>query len=254
MKKRLFLKQFFNLYCLVNQHRRWFQENSQVNSQESLMLLKTRTLSLTEQLAERLAERETDNVVMYLSTAPSLFTTVCEQLAANGLNTAKTRIVLEKPLGGDAEKWKDSLRATGMRNGSLPPHPWTRSSSWPSATRSMRPRRKLPSSSVRVSALAAAARWRSAAAGAAAPGAAAAPAVAAPAEQAPRARRTRPRSVPRGHRGPGSPEADDAGACGSPGLPPGQDAWQVQRRRHGDHGPPAGDRGGLRALQEGLDG
>jgi glucose-6-phosphate 1-dehydrogenase len=50
-------------------------------------------------LAARLAERETDTVVMYLSTAPSLFTTVCEQLAANGLNTPKTRIVLEKPLG-----------------------------------------------------------------------------------------------------------------------------------------------------------
>jgi glucose-6-phosphate 1-dehydrogenase len=52
-------------------------------------------------LANRLAERETDHVVMYLSTAPSLFTTVCEQLAASGLNTSKTRIVLEKPLGHD---------------------------------------------------------------------------------------------------------------------------------------------------------
>jgi len=52
-------------------------------------------------LTARLAERETDHVVMYLSTAPSLFTTVCEQLAASGLNTAKTRIVLEKPLGHD---------------------------------------------------------------------------------------------------------------------------------------------------------
>jgi glucose-6-phosphate 1-dehydrogenase len=52
-------------------------------------------------LASRLAERETDHVVMYLSTAPSLFTTVCEQLAACGLNTPKTRIVLEKPLGHD---------------------------------------------------------------------------------------------------------------------------------------------------------
>jgi glucose-6-phosphate 1-dehydrogenase len=52
-------------------------------------------------LSARLAERETDSVVMYLSTAPSLFTTVCEQLAANGLNTPKTRIVLEKPLGHD---------------------------------------------------------------------------------------------------------------------------------------------------------
>jgi glucose-6-phosphate 1-dehydrogenase len=52
-------------------------------------------------LSARLAERKTDHVVMYLSTAPSLFTTVCEQLAAHGLNTPQTRIVLEKPLGHD---------------------------------------------------------------------------------------------------------------------------------------------------------
>jgi len=52
-------------------------------------------------LKARLAERETDTVVMYLSTAPTLFTTVCEQLAATGLNTPHTRIVLEKPLGHD---------------------------------------------------------------------------------------------------------------------------------------------------------
>ncbi len=52
-------------------------------------------------LQARLAERETDTVVMYLSTAPTLFTTICEQLAAAGLNTPKTRIVLEKPLGHD---------------------------------------------------------------------------------------------------------------------------------------------------------
>src|SRR5574343_1336579 len=52
-------------------------------------------------LSARLAERDTRHVVMYLATAPSLFTTVCEQLAASGLNTPKTRIVLEKPLGHD---------------------------------------------------------------------------------------------------------------------------------------------------------
>ena len=52
-------------------------------------------------LKARLSERHTDSVVMYLSTAPSLFTTVCEQLAASGLNTPQTRIVLEKPLGHD---------------------------------------------------------------------------------------------------------------------------------------------------------
>jgi glucose-6-phosphate 1-dehydrogenase len=40
-------------------------------------------------------------VVIYVATAPSLFTNVCEQLAAAGLNTPKTRVVLEKPLGHD---------------------------------------------------------------------------------------------------------------------------------------------------------
>jgi glucose-6-phosphate 1-dehydrogenase len=65
-------------------------------------------------LAERLAERDTDHVVMYLSTAPSLFTTVCEQLAANGLNTPKTRIVLEKPLGHDLASNRAINHAVGL--------------------------------------------------------------------------------------------------------------------------------------------
>ncbi len=65
-------------------------------------------------LSTRLAERETDSVVMYLSTAPSLFTTVCEQLAANGLNTAKTRIVLEKPLGHDLASNRAINKAVGQ--------------------------------------------------------------------------------------------------------------------------------------------
>ncbi|MDR7379507.1 glucose-6-phosphate 1-dehydrogenase [Rhodoferax ferrireducens] len=52
-------------------------------------------------LAATLTERNADSVVMYVATAPGLFTTVCEQLAAAGLNTDKTRIVLEKPLGHD---------------------------------------------------------------------------------------------------------------------------------------------------------
>jgi glucose-6-phosphate 1-dehydrogenase len=52
-------------------------------------------------LAQTLHERDADTVVMYLATAPSLFTVVCEQLAAAGLNTPQTRIVLEKPLGSD---------------------------------------------------------------------------------------------------------------------------------------------------------
>ena len=52
-------------------------------------------------LAKTLRERNADTVVMYVATAPALFTTVCEQLAAIGLNTANTRVVLEKPLGHD---------------------------------------------------------------------------------------------------------------------------------------------------------
>ena len=52
-------------------------------------------------LAEVLRERQADTVVMYVATAPALFTTVCEQIAAVGLNTPSTRVVLEKPLGHD---------------------------------------------------------------------------------------------------------------------------------------------------------
>jgi glucose-6-phosphate 1-dehydrogenase len=52
-------------------------------------------------LKMRLSEHQADTTVMYLATSPNLFTTVCEQLGAAGLNTASTRIVLEKPLGQD---------------------------------------------------------------------------------------------------------------------------------------------------------
>ncbi len=56
-----------------------------------------------KRLADKLAQRNADTVVMYAATAPGLFTTVVEQLAAAGLNTPQTRIVLEKPLGHDLE-------------------------------------------------------------------------------------------------------------------------------------------------------
>ena len=52
-------------------------------------------------LTTLLGSRSADTVVMYVATAPGLFTTVCEQLAVAGLNTPQTRIVLEKPLGHD---------------------------------------------------------------------------------------------------------------------------------------------------------
>ena len=54
-----------------------------------------------QRLAAALQPRGAGTVVMYVATAPSLFTAVCEQLASAGLNTPQTRIVLEKPLGHD---------------------------------------------------------------------------------------------------------------------------------------------------------
>jgi glucose-6-phosphate 1-dehydrogenase len=61
-------------------------------------------LSRTEdyaRLAGLLEDRNADTVVMYVATAPGLFTQVVEQIAAAGLNTERTRVVLEKPLGHD---------------------------------------------------------------------------------------------------------------------------------------------------------
>ncbi len=52
-------------------------------------------------LADLLNTRNADTVVMYVATAPALFTAVCEQIAAAGLNGPNTRVVLEKPLGHD---------------------------------------------------------------------------------------------------------------------------------------------------------
>src|SRR3954466_2713878 len=46
-------------------------------------------------LKAKLAERNADVVVMYLATAPSLFIPAVHQLAAAGLNTPNTRLVLE---------------------------------------------------------------------------------------------------------------------------------------------------------------
>src|SRR3954468_23301808 len=54
-------------------------------------------------LADMVHARNADTVVMYLATAPNLFTAVCEQLPAAGLNTPNIRLVLEKPLGHDLE-------------------------------------------------------------------------------------------------------------------------------------------------------
>ncbi len=52
-------------------------------------------------LATKLDEHTADTVVMYLATAPVLFTTFCEQIAAAGMSRPNMRVVLEKPLGHD---------------------------------------------------------------------------------------------------------------------------------------------------------
>ena len=52
-------------------------------------------------LADNVKERNANVLIMYLATAPALFTKVCEQIAEAGLNGPNTRVVLEKPLGSD---------------------------------------------------------------------------------------------------------------------------------------------------------
>jgi len=52
-------------------------------------------------LAEALKGRDAFVRVFFLSTAPDLFTDICDGLAKNGLATPHSRVVLEKPLGHD---------------------------------------------------------------------------------------------------------------------------------------------------------
>ena len=54
-------------------------------------------------LGTKLKEHSADTVVMYLATAPALFTVFCEQIAAAGLAGPQMRVVLEKPLGHDLQ-------------------------------------------------------------------------------------------------------------------------------------------------------
>ncbi len=54
-----------------------------------------------QRLKEWLATAQAETVVLYLATSPHLFTQICEQLGAAGLNEPRVRIVLEKPLGHD---------------------------------------------------------------------------------------------------------------------------------------------------------
>ena len=64
-------------------------------------------------LAEKLLARDADSLVMYVATAPALFTQVVEQIAAAKLNGPKTRVVLEKPLGHDLASNRAINQAVG---------------------------------------------------------------------------------------------------------------------------------------------
>ncbi|MBU6258973.1 MAG: glucose-6-phosphate dehydrogenase [Burkholderiales bacterium] len=58
-------------------------------------------------------ERNADTVVLFLATSPNLFSTICEQLGAAGLNGPHVRVVLEKPLGHDLVSAQEINRIVG---------------------------------------------------------------------------------------------------------------------------------------------
>jgi glucose-6-phosphate 1-dehydrogenase len=57
-------------------------------------------------LAEALRKDDSLTRVYYLATPPQLFARICDNLAASGLATANSRVVLEKPLGRDLDSAK----------------------------------------------------------------------------------------------------------------------------------------------------
>jgi len=64
-----------------------------------------------------LDERHADTVVFFVATSPQLFSTVCEQLGAAGLNGANVRVVLEKPLGHDLASAREINRTVAAAFG-----------------------------------------------------------------------------------------------------------------------------------------
>lgn len=64
-------------------------------------------------LKEALGQAPSEVTVFFLSVAPNLFTVVCENLAAQGLNGPGFRVVLEKPLGHDLASSNAITEAVG---------------------------------------------------------------------------------------------------------------------------------------------
>jgi len=64
-------------------------------------------------LAERLLTEKDRIRVFYLATAPGLFGDICGRLGENNMNTPKSRVVLEKPIGRDLASAKKINDAVG---------------------------------------------------------------------------------------------------------------------------------------------
>ena len=64
-------------------------------------------------LSSSLSGRDNAVRVIFLSTAPSLFTLTCDNLASAGIVTPKSRVVLEKPLGHDRSSAELINRSVG---------------------------------------------------------------------------------------------------------------------------------------------
>ena len=64
-------------------------------------------------LVDALRNDEGVTRVYYLATPPALFSRICDNLKANGLATANSRVVLEKPLGRDLASAKQINKEVG---------------------------------------------------------------------------------------------------------------------------------------------
>lgn len=65
---------------------------------------------LSKRLDEISGEQQPDNLLFYLATPPSLYGVIPLHLKAEGLNRARTRIIVEKPFGYDLESAKELNR------------------------------------------------------------------------------------------------------------------------------------------------
>ena len=64
-------------------------------------------------LAARFKDHDERTRVFYLATAPGLFGVTCQKIGEHGLNTPKSRVVLEKPIGRDLASAKQINDAVG---------------------------------------------------------------------------------------------------------------------------------------------